>query len=117
MTLRWQTAGAHLADRLGNDYRVIACALGEAPHHDIPAPPSDTVEGVLHHGLPRGNHLLSAPALQPLQERRATRSTPNFRYVPIDGTFLSQIDQVLFLRTITPRATAPAPAVLDQRLW
>jgi erythromycin esterase-like protein len=102
MTLRWQTAGAHLADRLGNDYRVIACALGEATHHDIPEPASDTIEGALHHGLPPGNHLLSAQSLQPLQQRGTTRSSPNFRYVPIDDTFLGQIDQVLFLRTITP---------------
>ena len=101
------SAGAHLADRLGNDYRVIACALGEAPHHDIPEPASDTIEGALHHGLPPGNHLLSAPALQTLQLRRATRSTPNFRYIPIDDTFLGQIDQVLFLRTITPSTTTP----------
>jgi erythromycin esterase-like protein len=106
-TLRWQPAGAHLADRLGNDYRVIACALGEATHHDIPEPASDTVEGALHHGLPSGNHLLSAPALQTLQQRCATRSSPNFRYIPIDDTLLSQIDQVLFLRTITPSTTAP----------
>jgi erythromycin esterase len=105
-TLRWQPAGAHLADRLGNDYRVIACALGEATHHDIPEPASDTIEGALHHGLPPGNHLLSAPALQTLQLRRTTRSTPNFRYIPIDDTFLSQIDQVLFLRTITRSTTA-----------
>jgi erythromycin esterase-like protein len=105
-TLRWQPAGAHLADRLGSDYRVIACAFGEAAHHDIPEPAPDTVEGALHHGLPPGNHLLSAPALQTLQQRRATRSTPNFRYIPIDDTILSQVDQVLFLRTITPSTTA-----------
>jgi erythromycin esterase-like protein len=110
------SAGALLADRLGNDYRVIACALGEATHHDIPEPASDTVEGALHHSLPPGNHVLSAPALQLLHQRRAKRSTPNFRYLPIDDTFLSQIDQVLFLRTITPSASAPDPAVLDERL-
>ena len=114
MTLRWHTAGAHLADRLGDDYRVIACALGEATHHDIPAPASNTVEGALHHGLPPGNHLLSAPALQPLRERCVTYSTPNFRYFPIDDTLLSQIDQVLFLRSITAGTTAPDLAVLDR---
>ncbi|WP_433297426.1 erythromycin esterase family protein [Pseudonocardia sp. CA-142604] len=111
ITLRWQTAGAHLADRLGDDYRVIACALGEATHHDIPEPASDTIEGALHHGLPPGNHLLSAPELQALQQRRTTRSTPNFRYIPIDDTFLGQVDQVLFLRSITPAGRAPRAAV------
>lgn len=114
MTVRWQPAGAHLADRLGSDYRVIACALGEATHHDIPEPASDTVEGALHHSLPPGNHLLSAPALQTLQQRLATRSTPTFRYFPIDDTLLSQIDEVLFLRTITPSTTAPDLVMLDR---
>jgi erythromycin esterase-like protein len=106
MNLRWQAAGAHLADRLGSDYRVIACALGEAAHHDIPEPAPDTVEGALHHDLPPGNHLLSAPALRRLHQRRTTRRTANHAYVPIDDTLLGQIDQLLFLRTLTPTERA-----------
>jgi erythromycin esterase-like protein len=108
MTLRWLPAGAHLADRLGSDYRVIACAFGEATHHDIPEPAPDTVEGVLHHGLPPGNHLLSAPELEPLHQRCTPRSSPNFRYIPIDEALLGQIDQLLFLRAVPPGTTAPA---------
>ncbi len=104
-TLRWQPAGAHLADRLGDDYRVIACAFGDAAGHGIPEPEADTVEGVLHRGLPAGNHLLSAAELRTFQQGRVTRSSPNFRYIPMDDGLLDQVDQVLFLRTITPGTT------------
>jgi erythromycin esterase len=100
ITLQWLPAGAHLADRLGEDYRVIACAVGEAAHLELPEPPPDTVEGVLHHDLPPGNHVLSAQALHTLQQRLTTRSAPSFRYFPIDDTLLGQVDEVLFLHTI-----------------
>ncbi|QFZ18963.1 erythromycin esterase family protein [Saccharothrix syringae] len=99
-TLRWQPAGAHLADRLGEDYRVIACALGEAAHQEIPEPEPDTVEGVLHRDLPPGNHLLAAPAVHALQRGLAARKSPTYRYIPLDETILGQVDQLLFLRAI-----------------
>jgi erythromycin esterase len=105
--LHWQPAGAHLAARLGSHYRVIACAFGDAPRHGIPEPAPDTVEGTLHRGLPAGNHLLSAPALQALHPRPATRSTSDFRYFPIDDTLLAEVDEVLFLRTVVPGPTVP----------
>ncbi len=105
-TLNWQPAGAHL----GDDYHVIACALGEAAHQGIPEPEPGTLEGVLHHDLPEGNHLLPAEALRTLQERCATRESPTFRYFPIDDSILDQVDQVLFLRSIAPdRSGVGAP--------
>ncbi|HWO61023.1 MAG TPA: erythromycin esterase family protein [Umezawaea sp.] len=100
-TLRWQPVGALLADRLGDDYHVIACALGEAAHRDLPEPAADTVEGALHHDLPPGYHLVSAPALRPLGQRSVPRVSPSHNYFPIDETLLDQVDEVLFLRTIT----------------
>ncbi|HEX6343052.1 erythromycin esterase family protein [Umezawaea sp.] len=105
-TLRWQPAGALLADRMGEDYRVIACALGEATHLDLPAPPPDTVEGALHEALSPGIHLLSAPELLPLQQRSVPRKSPTYRFFPIDETLLGQVDQVLFLPTITGEGDA-----------
>ncbi|MFC4950471.1 erythromycin esterase family protein [Pseudonocardia sp. GCM10023141] len=109
MTLRWHPAGAHLADRLGSDYRVIATAFGDAARHDIPVPAPDTVEGVLHRGLPPGAHLLPAAALHDLQRSLTPRSSPNFRYLPLDATILGEVDQVLFLRTIAADRPATAP--------
>lgn len=102
MTLHWQAAGAHLASRLGHDYHVIGSALGEAVHLEIPEPAPDTLEGVLHRGLPPGNHLLSAPELRPLQQGLAVRVSTNYRYVPMDATLVDEVDQLLFLRSISP---------------
>jgi erythromycin esterase len=115
VTLHWQPAGAHLRDGLGGDYHVIACALGEATHQDIPEPAPDTVEGALYQGLPPGNHLLPAPALQALRQRLTSRDSPTFRYIPIDDTLLGQVDQVLFLRTITPGVAASTTTSGDPR--
>ncbi|MCS7477716.1 erythromycin esterase family protein [Umezawaea endophytica] len=104
-TLRWQPAGALLADRLGDDYHVIACALGEAAHRDLADPPVNTVEGALHRDLPPGHHLLSAQALRPLQQRCVPRVSPSYNYFPIDETLLDQVDEILFLHTITADST------------
>lgn len=98
-TVRWQPAGAHLAHRLGADYRVIASAVGDAPHRDIAEPEPDSVEGALHRALPPGNHLLPAPALRHLHRR--TR-TADHRYIPIDDTVLGEVDDLLFVRSIRP---------------
>ncbi|GAA4678216.1 hypothetical protein GCM10023215_08910 [Pseudonocardia yuanmonensis] len=100
MTLRWQPVGAHLADRFGSGYRVIACALGEAGHQGIPVPPPDTVEGALHRSLPPGHHLLEA---QTLPRASATRRSDNHAYIPLDETLLDHVDELLFLHTVTPR--------------
>lgn len=97
MTVHWQPAGAHLAGRLGADYRVIAAAVGDAAHRDIAEPEPDSVEGALHSALSPGNHLLRARDLQHLHRR--TR-TADFRYIPIDDTLLGEVDEVLFVRSI-----------------
>lgn len=98
MTVDWQPAGAHLVHRLGPDYRVIACAVGDAPHLDIAVPEPDSVEGALHRALPPGDHLLPARDLRHLHRR--TRSADH-RYIPIDASLLGEVDDVLFVRSIT----------------
>jgi erythromycin esterase-like protein len=98
--LGWLPAGAFLADRLGGDYRVIACALGADVEQEIPEPPADTVEGALYRGLPPGNHLLPAPDLHAIRSRYTTRVSPTYRYLPIDDSFLGEVDELLFLRTV-----------------
>jgi len=96
----WNPAGAHLARRLGPDYVVIATAIGSAPALGLDAPPANTVEGVLAAGGP-------APRLVPTGELTkeiaaagvdlTTRTTPNFRYIPLDHDLLDGFDAVLFL--------------------
>lgn len=100
--LRWQPAGAHLADRMGRDYRVIASVLGEAAHQEIPEPAPDSFEGAFHAALPAGYHLLPAPAVLPLLRQHTPRVSPTFRYIPADAELFEQVDQVLYLDRITP---------------
>jgi erythromycin esterase len=97
-TLGWLPAGALVADRMRADYHVIGCSFGVAA--DIPEPAADTVEGALYRGLPPGNHLLAAAELQPLRRRCATRVSPSYAYLPIDDSFLAEVDELLFLRDI-----------------
>ncbi|MEU7819139.1 erythromycin esterase family protein [Pseudonocardia sp. NPDC049154] len=106
MTLRWQPAGAHLADRVGDGYRTIACVLGEAPQHGIPTPPPDTVEGTLQRALPPGNHLLSAAAVP---RPTALRTSANPAYFPVDDTLLAEVDEILFVHGVGPRTRPPHP--------
>lgn len=98
VTVRWLPAGAHLADRLGPDYRVIACAVGDAAHHGIGAPEPGSVEGALYRALPPGTHLLPARDLQHLHRRARTA---DHRYIPIDDTVLGEVDELLFVRSVT----------------
>lgn len=112
MALRWQPAGAHLADRVGSGYRVVACVLGEASGHGIPTPPPETVEGVLHRTLPPGNHLLSAAAVP---EPTALRTSANPAYFPVDGTLLDEVDEILFVHGIAvPNSPSPEPGRVVQ---
>jgi erythromycin esterase-like protein len=98
--LGWQPTGALLADRLGPGYRVLACAFGDATGHGVPEPAPDTIEGVLHRGLPPGNHLLPAGPLQALRSEVTTRVSPNHAYLPVDETLFGEVDEVLFLRSV-----------------
>ncbi|MEV0681613.1 erythromycin esterase family protein [Actinosynnema sp. NPDC050436] len=100
--LRWHPAGAHLADRLGGDYRVVVSALGRADHRDIGEPDPGTVEGVLR-ALPEGGHLLDAAGLRALG---CAPREPGFNYFPLEDGILGQADEVLYLRTVTAGAGA-----------
>lgn len=97
-TLHWQPAGAHLADRLGPAYHVIACAVGDAP--GTPPAPDDTVEGLLHRDLPPGTHLLPASALDAVRPGLTTRTSENFAYIPLDATVLDEVGHLLFLHAV-----------------
>lgn len=94
MSLRWQPAGAHLADRLGPDYLAVGIAIGRAAHLGIPEPGPGTIEGALRAALPAGNHLLESHAVP---SGRELRTWDNPAYVPLDDAALDEVDAVLFV--------------------
>lgn len=99
MALRWQSAGAHLADRLGADYRTVGIAVGRAEHLGIPEPAADTIEGGLWGS---DDHLYDADALP---RWRPLRTWSNPAYFPLDDAALDELDAVLFVRDLpTPPA-------------
>ncbi len=94
MALSWQSAGAHLADRLGSDYLTVGIAIGRAEHLGIPEPDANTIEGGL---LPSDGDLHDAAALP---RGRPLRTYSNPAYFPLDDAALDELDAVLFVRDV-----------------
>ncbi|KXP04025.1 erythromycin esterase family protein [Tsukamurella pseudospumae] len=100
--VRWFSAGAQAAARLGDAYRFVATAIGGAPAHGLAVPEPGTVEGELYRtqGAPAGlyagaelvRRLGDATARQDRDERGA--------YFPLEPVRLSETDGVLFLREV-----------------
>lgn len=97
MTLRWQPAGAHLAERLGSDYLVVGSALGRSSDPEIPDPAPDTVEGLLS-TLQTGSCLLPTSRLR---GQHPVRETSSPAYFPLDQALLAELDAVLFVGDFT----------------
>ncbi|TDC24021.1 erythromycin esterase family protein [Streptomyces sp. 8K308] len=96
--LRWWSAGALLAGRLGAEYAFLASAFGAALHLGLDVPPPDTVEGLLAAhpapGLVIDTARLPAPAAE-LRPRPA--GDPLHGYFPLDPAELAGADGVLFV--------------------
>ncbi|GAB2484252.1 erythromycin esterase family protein [Promicromonospora xylanilytica] len=98
--LEWWGAGALVSSHLGQDYAVLATALGTIEQHGVGAPPSDTVEGLLY-ALgddrvvdPRRLAAALADALP------AARVSPWFGYAPLDPAHLADHDGLVFVRDV-----------------
>jgi erythromycin esterase-like protein len=93
--VQWWSAGAIVDARLGDGYAFIATALGTLRDHDVPAPPPDTVEGLLH-AMPPDRRVTD-----PASFAGATlvpRVSPWFGYAPLDPAHLDVIDAIAYVR-------------------
>ncbi|MFJ3159896.1 erythromycin esterase family protein [Streptomyces kanasensis] len=101
MPLEWWSAGALVSARLGEEYAVVATALGTLRHRGVDVPPPDTVEGILY-ARPEERCLVDAPGLAaalgdvPL----APRVSPWFGYAPFDPAHLAGTDGLVFVRDV-----------------
>ncbi|KUH38744.1 MULTISPECIES: erythromycin esterase family protein [Streptomyces] len=101
MPLEWWSAGALVNARLGEEYAVLATALGTLRHRGVDAPPPDTVEGLLY-ARPEERCLVDAPRLAaalgdvPL----APRVSPWFGYAPFDPAHLAGTDGLVFVKDV-----------------
>src|SRR5205814_1023279 len=111
--LRWWGAGAIVSAHLGQGYAFLATALGTIRHHDMDAPPPDTVEGLLY-ALPQDRFVVDTGRLAAIRgDRRAEERAPGppgpahtgtFR--PLPGTNRKAIYRVRFQ---DPGSVDPSP--------
>ncbi|MEU7230570.1 erythromycin esterase family protein [Streptomyces chrestomyceticus] len=99
--LEWWGAGAIVNARLGEEYAVLATALGTMWHRGVDAPPADTVEGLLY-ALPEDRFVVDAPRLATaLGDTPPTaRVSPWFGYAPLDPAHLTDIDGLVFIKNV-----------------
>ena len=97
--LRWWSAGALVAERLGERYAVLATTLGTITHRGVGAPPADTVEGMLC-ALPGDRYVVDTRRLTGLLGDAAppARESPWFGYAPLDPARLPDLDGLVFVR-------------------
>lgn len=99
--LEWWGAGAIVNARLGEEYAVLATALGTIWHRGVDAPPADTVEGLLY-ALPEDRFAVDAPLLATVlgDTPPAARVSPWFGYAPLDPAHLTDIDGLVFIKDV-----------------
>ncbi|MEF3113614.1 erythromycin esterase family protein [Streptomyces chrestomyceticus] len=99
--LEWWGAGAIVNARLGEEYAVLATALGTMWHRGVDAPPADTVEGLLY-ALPEDRFVVDAPRLATAlgDTPPAARVSPWFGYAPLDPAHLTDIDGLVFIKNV-----------------
>ncbi|MEV4073887.1 erythromycin esterase family protein [Nonomuraea fuscirosea] len=96
----WWGAGALVSPRLGGDYAFLATDVGTISHHDVPAPPPDTLQGLLHQ-LPGDRHLIDTRHLTTtLPATPAPRESPYYGYIPLNPTHLPTYDGLLYIKDL-----------------
>jgi erythromycin esterase-like protein len=95
----WWSAGAIVSAQLGREYAFLATALGTIRQHDVPAPPPDTVEGLLY-ALPADRYVVDTRRLAAIlgDVTPAPRVSPWFGYSPLDPAHLANMDGIVFVR-------------------
>ncbi|MGK5681514.1 erythromycin esterase family protein [Actinoplanes sp. URMC 104] len=101
--VHWWSAGAIVAQRLGERYAVVAMALGTMEHRGVGTPPADTIEGLLY-GRGQERCVLDARRLD--AAGLTARVSPWRGYAPLDPAQLAGIDAVVFVRDV-PRSPGP----------
>lgn len=94
----WWSAGSIVGARLGAEYAFLATAVGTIAHHGVPAPPADSLEGLLY--AQPGDHFLADPR-ELTGQSLAPRASEWFGYAPLDPAHLPAYDGVVFVRACT----------------
>ncbi|MET9328950.1 erythromycin esterase family protein [Tsukamurella sp. NPDC003166] len=100
--VRWFSAGAQVAARIGDAYRFVATAIGAAPAHGLAEPERGTVEGELFRAQDVRARLYAGPELRERLQGATRRQDRDARgaYFPLDPDRPADVDAVLFLREV-----------------
>ncbi|MGW2616105.1 erythromycin esterase family protein [Streptomyces sp. NPDC001500] len=100
--VQWWSAGALVSARLGEDYAVLATALGTVRSRGVDIPPADTVEGRLY-ALGQDRCLVDASRLAASlgDPPPAARVSPWFGYAPLDPARIGTHDGIVFVRDVS----------------
>ena len=101
--LEWWSAGAIAGARLGEEYAVLATAIGTIRHHGVGTPPPDTIEGLLY-ALPEDRYLVDARRLAAIvaDVTPAPRVSPWFGYAALDPAHVASHDGIVFVKDAGP---------------
>jgi len=104
--VQWWSAGAIVSVHLGDEYAVLATALGTIRHRGVDTPPADTIEGHLS-ALPGDRYLVDARRLAAAlaDTRLAPRVSPWFGYAPLHPTDLASYDGIVFVKDVAAQET------------
>jgi erythromycin esterase-like protein len=103
LPLEWWSAGAIVSARLGEDYAVLATALGTLRGHGVETPPPGTVEGLLY-ALPDDRYVLDAQRLASVlgDVTPVPRVSPWYGYAPLDPAHVASHDGIVFVKDASP---------------
>jgi hypothetical protein len=110
LQMRTQSAGAIVNAQLGDQYVMVASALGAAQHQGLGVPPLDTIEGILS-ALPQNRYVIHETRCcrfghHGAKLSRRTDNSSNYGYFPLDPEHLDAADGVIFNKDIAEGSTA-----------
>jgi hypothetical protein len=97
--VQWWSAGAIVSAQLGEEYAVLATALGTIRHRGVETPPPDTIEGILY-ALPQDRYVVDPHLLAASfgDVPPAARVSPWYGYSPLEPAHLSSTDAIVFVK-------------------
>jgi erythromycin esterase-like protein len=101
--LEWWSAGAIADAELGEQYAVLATAVGTIHHRGVDTPDPESIEGLLY-ALPRDRYVVDirqlAAALGDVTP--VPRVSPWFGYAPLDPAYVASYDGIVFVKDVLP---------------
>ncbi|MFS8103317.1 erythromycin esterase family protein [Lentzea alba] len=101
--VEWPSAGMILSDRLGEEYALVTTAVGTLDRHGVDAPPSGTLEGVLHE-VPQDRYVVDARVLAAAVGDLSLvhRESSSYRYSPLSPVNVATNDVIAYVKDAAP---------------